>query len=135
MSTNVAADTAIRSPAVDFMGLLGRCLGNFKMVERVLGAFREAGLADLQQLQVVLENCDFKTAAEIAHRFKGAAGNVSATELHLCARQMEALALEGNGSELNVAFERLQQEWVEFERFATAFLPAVVEKSRPFAGQ
>src|SRR6187401_2574889 len=117
MSPNVVADTATQSPAVDFMGLLGRCLGNFKMVERVLGAFRDAGLADLQQLQGVLENSDLKTAAEIAHRFKGAAGNVSATQLHLCAKRMEVLALEGNGTELNLVFEQLQLEWVEFERF------------------
>ena len=82
MSMTELADPTAKAPAVDFMSLLGRCLGNFKMVERVLTAFRESGLADLNQLHNAIEAADLKSAAEISHRFKGSAGNVSAVELH-----------------------------------------------------
>ena len=135
MSLVEFADAPAKAPAVDFMALLGRCLGNFKMLERVLKAFGESGLADLKQLQDAIETSDLKTAAEISHRFKGSAGNVSATELHKLAMQSEEFAREGNQGELRRAYEQLRIEWADFERFAQVFVPASSINSRIPVGQ
>ena len=111
-------------PAVDFMALLGRCLGNFKIVERVLATFRDTGWADLNQLQTSLEASDFQAVIEISHRFKGAASNVSATGLHEFLIQAERLGHEQNSVELMNVLVQLRLEWDIFLRFAQVFAPA-----------
>ena len=58
------------------MALLGRCLGNFKMVEKVLATFRETGLSELNQLEDAMNGSDYQAVEEISHRFKGSASNV-----------------------------------------------------------
>ena len=135
MSLIELADAPAKAPAVDFMALLGRCLGNFKMLERVLKAFSESGLADLRQLHEAIETADLKCAAEISHRFKGSAGNVSATQLHKLAMQSEEFSREGNQGKLRTVFEQLEIEWADFERFAQVFVPANSINSRVPAGQ
>ncbi len=112
------ANTTTGAPAVDLMALLGRCLGNFKMVERVLSTFRVTGQADLETLSHAIESADFDAAVHAAHRLHGSAGNVSATGLKEVLKTAERLAREQNRDELLMILGRLQAEWEEFERFA-----------------
>jgi HPt (histidine-containing phosphotransfer) domain-containing protein len=114
-----AGDTAI-----DIMGLLGRCLGNFELIVRVLAKFRKTGDADLEQLACAIDRSDFAAVVEIAHRFKGAAGNVSAAGLHKIAAGMEQFGREQNAAELPGSLSQLEVEWQRFLRFADAFAPA-----------
>lgn len=111
-------------PAIDLASLLGRCLGNFKMVERVLSAFRNAGSSDLIQLQSAVEESNFTEIAEIAHRFKGSASNVSATILQDLLAQVEQLGREKHPDSLPSLIERLKAEWSSFENYAQVFAPA-----------
>ena len=78
MSDSKFSNSADGAQAVDFMALLGRCLGNFKIVERVIETFRDTGMSDLDQLRTAAEVGDFASIVEISHRLKGAASNVSA---------------------------------------------------------
>src|SRR5882724_922803 len=71
-NTDGAADAA-----VDIMALLGRCLGNFELIMRGLARFRKTGSTDVEQLGRAINQSDFDAVVEIAHRFKGASGNIS----------------------------------------------------------
>ena len=129
MSHSESANLAGSVPAIDLMSLLGRCLGNFKMVERVLAAFRDTGLSDLNQLQEALEDSNFQEVTEISHRFKGSAGNVSAKGLHELLTKAEQLGREQNSIELTKVLEQLQSEWMAFERYAQVFAPRATLRS------
>jgi HPt (histidine-containing phosphotransfer) domain-containing protein len=111
------------APAVDFMALLGRCLGNFKMVEKVLATFRETGLSDLNQLEEAVNVSDFQAVEEISHRFKGSASNVSAVGLRDILLCVERLARETNYEELIAILPQLRTEWEDFKRYAEVFAP------------
>src|SRR5436190_13744159 len=111
------------SAAVDVMALLGRCLGNFELIVLVLSRFRKTGSADIVQLEVAIDHSDYAAVVEIAHRFKGASGNISATVLHKIAASMEQCARDKNADELPGVLSQLRAEWTEYLRFADAFAP------------
>ena len=118
-----SADGAAADAAVDIMALLGRCLGNFELIMRVLARFRKTGGADLEQLALAIGKSDFAAVVEIAHRFKGAAGNISAAGLRKIAAGMEQFARDKNSDPLPGLLSQLQVEWAAFLRFADAFAP------------
>lgn len=128
---NPAGQAAVA--AVDIMALLGRCLGNFELIIRVLARFRKTGGTDLDHLGHAIERSDFAAVVAIAHRFKGAAGNVSAAGLQKIAAQMEQLSRDKNAAELPGLLSQLRVEWEEFLRFADAFAPpaGVVSQVHP----
>jgi HPt (histidine-containing phosphotransfer) domain-containing protein len=119
--TESAGQTAVA--AVDIMALLGRCLGNFELIVRVLARFRKTGGTDLDQLGHAIDRSDFAAVVAISHRFKGAAGNISAAGLQKIAAKMEQLARDTNAAELPQLLSQLRIEWDEFLRFADAFAP------------
>lgn len=111
------------APAVDVMSLLGRCLGSIPLTTRVLSKFCETGYSDLEQLGIASEEEDFTNAAEIAHRFKGSASNVSAPGLHALAARAEQLGREQDSTGLNETLDQLREEWDRFLQYARAFTP------------
>ena len=113
------------APSVDLSTLIGRCLGNFKIVERVLATFRESGKTDLTQLKTALEDANYSAIVEIAHRFKGAASNVSATRITQLLVQTEQLGHEKNQIGLTQIVTELSSAWDSFTRFAQALVPSV----------
>lgn len=113
---------------VDFMSLLGRCLGNFKIVERAIATFRDAGWADLNQLQTALEREDFEAIVEIAHRFKGAASNVSAVGLSKLLLQAEVAGRERDLGSLTGIMADLREAWDGFQRVINALTPVTNEQ-------
>jgi HPt (histidine-containing phosphotransfer) domain-containing protein len=121
MSDSNLVNNTSGAQVVDLMALLGRCLGNFKMVERVLSTFRVTGKSDLEQLERAIESADLRAAAEISHRFHGAAGNVSAIGLRALLHNAERLAREERRDELLMLLGQLHSEWEEFERYSQSF--------------
>jgi HPt (histidine-containing phosphotransfer) domain-containing protein len=109
--------------AVDIMTLLGRCLGNFELIVRVLARFRKTGGTDVEQLALAIQKSDFAAVVEITHRFKGAAGNISAAGLQKIVAGMEQFGRDQNAVELPGLLSQLQVEWAAFLRFADAFAP------------
>ena len=124
MSQSNLSNPTDEAPAVDFVALLGRCLGNFKIVERVITTFRDSGWSDLNQLQEALEQADYQSVVEISHRFKGAASNVSATRLAKLLAQSEQFGKEKDHSELTWILVEIHSEWEAFKQFAQVFAPA-----------
>jgi HPt (histidine-containing phosphotransfer) domain-containing protein len=117
------------APAVDMPALLGRCLGNFKMAERVVSMFRAEGPADLAALSDAIETADFDAAVQAAHRLHGAAANVSAAGLRDVLKTAERLAREKNRNELLMILGRLHAEWDEFERFAQSLVSGPIAQN------
>jgi HPt (histidine-containing phosphotransfer) domain-containing protein len=106
----------------DMLSLSKRCLGNVTLVERVLTKFRETGNSDLRQLQEALDRSDFDEVAEVSHRFKGAASNISASRLQDLAARAEQLGRERNRPELAETLVKLRSEWLDFTRCSDAFI-------------
>jgi HPt (histidine-containing phosphotransfer) domain-containing protein len=123
MSQSHGMNDAASGQTLDLGSLLGRCMGNFQMVERILSTFRVTGQADFEQLQGAIESADFSAVAEVSHRFRGAASNVSATGLHELLKQAEQLAHERNHEELLMILGRLGPEWEKFERYSQTIAP------------
>jgi HPt (histidine-containing phosphotransfer) domain-containing protein len=130
MSNSEILTSTDSASTVDFMSLLGRCLGNFKIVERAIAAFREAGQADLEQLEAAMACEDFDAIVEIAHRFKGAASNVSAVGLSKILFQAETFGRERDASELTRVMEDLRVAWDGFQRVVQALAPTVGRPER-----
>lgn len=117
----------VDSPVIDFIGLLGRCLGNLKIVERVLATFLETGSSDLQQLQNSADKADYTAIVEIAHRFKGSASNVSAKGLTELLIDAERYGHDQDDAELSRTLQSLWSEWDAVRCFAQAFVPSANE--------
>ena len=131
MSHPEPSNSAAEPPAVDFMALLGRCLGNFKIVERVIATFAETGRSDFDHLQIAVEGGDYSAVVEISHRFKGAASNVSATGLTKLLIRAELAGREQDQRKLMQTLAELQSEWDVFMRFAKAFAPSLSTEHDP----
>jgi len=123
MSHSKLSNSTESAPAIDFMALLGRCLGNFKIVERVIATFRDTGRSDLNQLQTAIETGDLSVVVEISHRLKGAASNVSATGLTKLLIRAELSGREKDHPELSRILADLKSEWQAFMSFAQVFAP------------
>jgi len=130
MSQSLVSQDASNGQPLDLGALLGRCMGNFKMVERILTIFRDTGKSDLDQLQHAIESADFPAVAEVAHRFLGAASNVSATGLQAILKDAEQVAHDQNLPELLMILGRLNPEWERFERHSQTYAPLINTKSR-----
>ncbi|MFO0918177.1 MAG: Hpt domain-containing protein [Planctomycetaceae bacterium] len=124
MSTVETTTAGTGDQAIDLMALLGRCLGNIKMVERVLTTFRATGKSDLEQLEHAITAVNYQAVAEITHRFQGSASNISAMTLRELLTQAERLGREQRADELKAILPRLRSEWENIERFSRAFGPA-----------
>lgn len=127
MNISEFSNSTDEAQSVDFLALLGRCLGNFKILERVLVKFHETGWADLNQLQSAIEESNFQLVVDVAHRFKGAASNVSAVVLTKILSEIEQLGIEEKRAELTPALEELRTEWHTFLQFVKAMAPSVGE--------
>jgi HPt (histidine-containing phosphotransfer) domain-containing protein len=130
MSHPELTNTTDGASTIDFMSLLGRCLGNFKIVERAIATFRDAGWSDLNQLQAALEQQDFAAVVEVAHRFKGAASNVSAVGLAKLLLQAERAGRDRDLIELTSVVTDLRVAWDGFQRVVDALAPTTNDSAR-----
>lgn len=102
------------SEAVEFEGLVERCMGNLAFVERVLGKFQERFPQQVAELEGLLETKDAERLATVAHRMKGNSANVSATGLQQIAAEIEDLCREGRVGEVAPHVDRLRHEWARY---------------------
>lgn len=108
------AAESCRFEAVDFEGLLERCMGNLDFVERVLAKFQERFPQQLAELERLLETKDAEQLALAAHRMKGNSANVSATGLQQVAAEIEELSRADRMGEIPVRVDRLRREWARY---------------------
>lgn len=105
--TSAALTREVGDPAEIFnrAELLDRVMGDAALADEVVDAF----LVEIERLVTELATAaaagDSGRRARIAHTIKGAAGNVGATSIQRCAKQLEHLAAGGAGD-----FERKARE-------------------------
>ncbi|MGH7194253.1 MAG: Hpt domain-containing protein, partial [Candidatus Saccharimonadales bacterium] len=101
-----------------------RFLGDWEFVETILEKFQQQVGVDLEELERSIHARNAEQAALLAHRIKGAAANVSATEVSRIAADLERM---GRAASLDNADERLlalRGEKQRLEQFIREELPA-----------
>lgn len=107
--------------ALDLQQLFDRCLGHFPLIDRLITGFRQSLAALLPQISTAEETGDLAALERLAHRLKGEAANLGATEISLCAARLEAAAsgpisdLEAHVGELVAASKRFQASVFTFD--------------------
>ncbi|WP_254442176.1 response regulator [Duganella vulcania] len=86
-----APDTAssVTVRGIDMEAAMERLGGQSRLLERLLGLFAKDFGASLQQIQDAIDHGDFLKAADQVHKIRGAAGNISATDLFETATALE----------------------------------------------
>ncbi len=77
----LAAGQAQARPGINVAEALERLGGHDALLSRLLGLFAHDFEASLQQIQDAIDSGELLRAAELVHRIRGAAGNLSANEL------------------------------------------------------
>lgn len=67
---------------IDMPEAMARLIGNRGLLIKVISGLRDEMLDDQERFESLLGTEDFKSAAALAHRYKGVAANISATELY-----------------------------------------------------
>ncbi|MAE63923.1 MAG: hypothetical protein CMJ18_06585 [Phycisphaeraceae bacterium] len=130
--TAPAADAPVESVArgddvpIDIDDVLKRCMGSADFLEKMLEKFRQRADEDLDELEQAIAEANPKQAAHVAHRFKGAAANISAERLRETALQLEQMGRDDDLEQANAALESIRSE---LER-CLSFMPAAVEQIR-----
>ena len=91
-SNGASADKAPLSearPGIDLAAALERLGGHMALLSRLLALFVQDFGASLQHIQHAIDDGDLAQAAQLVHKIKGAAGNLSATELYETASVLE----------------------------------------------
>lgn len=116
--------TARDVTVLDVEELLGRCMGNIQLAERVVAKFLQGFGAEVAQIEEGLAAEDAEQVVRLAHRLKGTAANVSALGLREQMAEIEMLGRQQRISEIPARLERLRSEWVRFEEAASSFSPS-----------
>ena len=74
---------------IDMAAALERLGGHMALLSRLLALFVQDFGPSLQHIQNAIDSGDFAQAAQLVHKIKGAAGNLSATELFKTATALE----------------------------------------------
>ena len=108
--SNAPTNTSPGSPAsgIDYPSLLRRCMGKRELAGRLVRVFLDESARDLKELEAALHEQDAARLTAIAHRLKGAAGNVSAEAVRETAAQLEELGRVGDLTLAAEAFVRLR---------------------------
>ncbi len=118
------APVTVTAPPLDRQSLIERFLGDWEFVENILEKFQQQVGVDLEELERSIHARNAEQAALLAHRIKGAAANVSATEVSRIAAELERM---GRAASLDNAGERLvalRGEKQRLEQFIRDELPA-----------
>ncbi len=117
---------------LDLGALLGRCMGDLGLAERVISKLQNRVPNDLVQLAESIGARDAGRVAELAHALKGAAANLSAEGLRGVAARLEAAGRTGSLDDAPASLAQLRREWERFlEHVPPLLATARGESERP----
>jgi CheY-like chemotaxis protein len=90
----------VRLPGINIDAALVRLGGNAALLTRLLGMFVQDFAASPQQIRQAITGADFEGAAQLVHKVRGAAGNLSADEFYESAGELEVLLTTGEHARL-----------------------------------
>jgi signal transduction histidine kinase/CheY-like chemotaxis protein len=123
-ATNAAAPQAgcdaDASAPIDMQSLERRCLGNRNLASKAMDMFSASIGGFLQELGQQIESGDARSAAAMAHKIKGAAGNVSALAVQQLAQELEKLSKSNALDQAQSAMEKLRAEVQRVQEFVNS---------------
>ena len=96
-------------PMVNFEELVGRCMGNTEIAERLVVKFCTKVDADLARLSAAVGAGDADQVGRLAHGLKGAAANVSCERIRAAVEQIETLARSGQAEQAGTLLPALDE--------------------------
>jgi HPt (histidine-containing phosphotransfer) domain-containing protein len=105
----------------DYDELLDRCQGNLAFVERILGKFESQFSDEIVKLEQSHKDNDAEEVSQLAHRLKGAAATISASNLADISARIETLADSHQLHEIPEYLVVLHKEWGRFLDFSRSF--------------
>ena len=113
-STETQAPSAAAAPdnavVIDFDALLKRCMGNREFMARITEKFRLNIEKDIEVLSEAVSSTDLDRVAFIAHRIKGASGNLAACALSAGAARLEEAAKQCESDKIQPLADRVQDD-------------------------
>jgi CheY-like chemotaxis protein len=116
---------------IDAESLLRRCRGKGALAERILTQFEQQLAGQVGTLRESLERRDGEVLARLAHSIKGAAANMSASQLSDAAGSLEKL---GTAADFDAAVACLDQ-LADLAQQCRAFVPVAVARVRELSSQ
>jgi HPt (histidine-containing phosphotransfer) domain-containing protein len=102
---------------IDIESLRRRCLGNRRLAAKAMEMFGSSIGSLVDELANHLEANDASAAAAVAHKIRGAAGNVSAEPVRRIAGAMEDLAKHDSIAQAQAAVAGLRDELQRVQGF------------------
>ncbi|HEX4052637.1 MAG TPA: response regulator [Tepidisphaeraceae bacterium] len=115
------------SAPIDFGSLRRRCMGNRRLAAKALETFAGAIGKYVEDLAQNLRQGDAKSAAAVAHKIKGAAGNVSAPQVLRIAAQLEEMSKGDAVSQTEPVLAELQVEIERVRQFVSTSLQDLIQ--------
>jgi len=97
-------------PLFDVKDALNRLGNDVESLHAVMNIFLETSNADLEGLKQAVQCQQFETVSQVAHRIKGAAGNVGAAALHRLALNLEIAAKSRQDHEMDSLFQEIDRQ-------------------------
>jgi HPt (histidine-containing phosphotransfer) domain-containing protein len=116
---DMQADCRVASaarPTFDIDELLKRCMSDRLLAARLVDRFVTRLANALYELQCSLDAEDWSTAASQAHRLKGEAGNLAASDVFAASAQLEECLVRGCFGDASGHFAALRLSAEECER-------------------
>jgi PAS domain S-box-containing protein len=115
MDVREAADADI----FDERTLRERLMGDEEMLKTIIEAFLQDIPGQIEALHSSIEAEDTWQAAQLAHKIKGASGNVAAMAMHKSAQQLELAARSKDLPTLRVGMDRLLRDFTLLKQIVT----------------
>jgi CheY-like chemotaxis protein/HPt (histidine-containing phosphotransfer) domain-containing protein len=117
----VAVDLPVRE-AIDYDSLLHRCMGKEDLAHRLIGKFRNGLEEDVARIKSLLEEQDWEEASRAAHKVKGAAAALEATELRACLEDLERNLRRGIPVDVDLVTAELVRTSSDYHKAAEKIL-------------
>lgn len=113
--SNKSDDTVLDSAVFDRDLLLKKLNNNSELYKKIVQVFFEETSQKIEELQLHVDLKDFEKITSISHSIKGAAGNITASVLQECAKNLEFAGKEGDSTNVKTLFDQLTEEFKKLE--------------------
>ena len=119
---NSSVETAPKPDALDYDAVVHRCMGKQDLANRLIGKFLNNLDEEMVRIKRLLEEQDWNEASRAAHKVKGAAAALEATQLRACLDELERNLRQGVTVDVGVVTTELDQTSRDYRVAAEAIL-------------
>jgi CheY-like chemotaxis protein len=125
-STDVAeatvAQAVANSRALDYDAVLHRCMGKRELANRMIRKFAVGLEEEVTRIKGYLNEQDWAQAAQEAHKVKGSAAAIEATELRACLANLERNLRQGMAIDVDLVAAELERTASDYQDAARTIL-------------